>query len=66
MVEQWTNRPVVWPHACHSHSNFTTPPSSLSINCAPSPSYLINLKLGKNIKQQPYNGSPANQGTVAP
>jgi hypothetical protein len=66
-VEQRTDRPVAWQRACHSHShNYTTTPHPPSSDRTPPPSYPINLKLGKNIEQQPYDGSPANQGAAAP
>ena len=43
----------------------TTPPPP-SIDHAPSPTLRIALTLGKNIEQQSYDGSPENQGAVAP
>ena len=45
-------------HTQHSHQS--------SINRAPSPSYLIALKLGKNTEHLWYDASPANQGAAAP
>ena len=39
-------------------------PSPPSIDCAPSPTALIALKLGTNIEQWSYNATPANQDTA--
>ena len=63
-VERWPNLPAAWQHATLSHSHTTPPSFSTSSDHVPLPPHQIAFKLSKNIGHGPYDGSPANQGTV--